>query len=178
VFVGSGSGQHADVVGAHAAGDEHLRAAQHVVVAVAHRAGLDARHVAARARLGDGERRNLFAGEHGRNDALLLFLVAQDEDGRKGDAQGPEPRDDAARSPGEQPLDAQEPVQHVAAAAAELLWVCRAEDTRRCRLSIQLPRELSRLFPLGHAGSDLLFCKADAGLSVQLVRFVELHGGG
>src|SRR6185503_4725549 len=42
-------------VGHGAVGDEHLGAVQHVVVAVAHRAGLDGRHVRAAARLGDGD---------------------------------------------------------------------------------------------------------------------------
>ena len=63
-----------DQVGAVAVGDVGLRAVDHVVVAVAHRARLDAGDVGAGVRLGDAEARDLLALDR-RHQVLLLLLV-------------------------------------------------------------------------------------------------------
>ncbi len=73
-----------DVVGAVAVRDEGLRPVDHPLVAVAHRARLDAGDVGARVRLRDAEAGDLLALDRGHEVALLLLLGAEQEHRRGG----------------------------------------------------------------------------------------------
>ena len=64
-------------VGGGAVGDEHLGAVDHVVVAVAHGARADGRHVAAAAGLGDRDGGERLAAADGRQVLLLERLAAR-----------------------------------------------------------------------------------------------------
>ena len=70
--VGRGFGGDEIEVGVHAVGDEHLRAVEHVGVALAPRRGADRLHVGAGIRLGDGHGRDRPAGDDLRHPARLL----------------------------------------------------------------------------------------------------------
>ncbi len=77
-----GLGDEHDHVGAVAVGDVGLGAVDDVLVAVAHRARLDAGDVGAGVGLGDAEAEDLLAGDRGDDPLLLLLLGAEREDRR------------------------------------------------------------------------------------------------
>ena len=120
-----------DDVGAVAVGDVRLRAVDDVLVAVAHRARLDAGDVGAGVGLGDAEAEDLLALDRGHDPLLLLLLGAEREDRRHRhvgvdrDAH----RQAAATARGRSPRRARATVV-VAALAAVLLGLVEAEEAR------------------------------------------------
>ncbi len=82
--VGVGLGHEHDEVGAVPVGDVGLRAVDHPLVAVAHRARLDAGHVGPGVGLGDPQAGDLLAPDRRHQVALLLLLAAEQEDRRGG----------------------------------------------------------------------------------------------
>jgi hypothetical protein len=74
-----------DPVAAHAGGDEHFFAVDHVVVAIEPRGGAQAGHVGAATGLGDAERRDHLAAQHGRDHLGLQGFAAVREHGRQAD---------------------------------------------------------------------------------------------
>src|SRR5262249_33439649 len=72
---------HADVdVGDAAAGDEGFAAVEHIVIAVTHRLGLEARGVRAGIRLGQAVAREMLHGAELRQEFLALRLAAEGVD--------------------------------------------------------------------------------------------------
>ena len=83
--VGVGAGHDHDQVGVDARGDERLGAVEDPVVAVAHRRGLDACQVAARAGLGHRDGADQFAGDVAGQPPLLLLVVGEVDEVRADD---------------------------------------------------------------------------------------------
>ena len=147
-------------VGMGAVGDEDLGAVQHPVVAVAAGGGAEARGVAARSRLGEGEAAELLArGERGQNLPLLL-LVAELHDGiadqrvvhRQDDARGGADPADL--------LDDQAVGDVVHAGAAVLLGDGHPGEAELARLVEEGARELPALVDLLGPRFDHLFGEA------------------
>src|SRR5690606_12821058 len=90
-----------DEVGARARRDERLRAADHVVIAIAHRAGAQRCDVAAAAGLGDAERADLALAQTRRDEPRLLLGRTEPHDRWQRDAVRAEPDDGADRATGE-----------------------------------------------------------------------------
>jgi hypothetical protein len=156
--------QHRHEVGPAAAGDEHLGAVDDVGVPVAHRAGADARDVAARARLGDGQRSDLLAAQHGGHPALLLCVVAEVHDGGQGDAVRRHPGDHPRRAAPDHLLQGQQRQQRALARAAEVLGEPGGQDARLGRAGVEFAGEEFGLFPRRGKRLDLRPREAAAGL--------------
>jgi hypothetical protein len=71
----TGAHRHGDPVGAHARGDEHLLAVDHVVVATFKpRRGAQAGHVGAATGFGDRQRGDLLAAQHRRDHSFVPLI--------------------------------------------------------------------------------------------------------
>ena len=156
----AGAHRRGDIVGPHARGDEGLLAVDDIVVAVAPRGGPQVGNVGAAAGLGDGERRDLLAGEHrGSTRALIacepkraiggapmVWLLREAE-------MPPDPARASScaetihmkRSPGVPPYSSGKP---------------RLQQPDRGGLLVELARELARLVPFGGEGLDFFLDKA------------------
>ena len=77
VRVRVGLGRHGEDVPVPRVGDEHLRAGDQIVVALPFGGGADALHVAAGVRLGQRQAATFLAAGHGRQQAPLLLLGAE-----------------------------------------------------------------------------------------------------
>jgi hypothetical protein len=145
-----------DAVRTVAVRDERLGAVDHVLVAVAHGAGLDARHVGAGVGLGDTETEDLLALDRRHDPFLLLLLGAEGEDRRHrhvgvdGDAHAHPAGVGVADLLGEHDRGVV-----VAALASVLLGLVEAQEAQLAH-----PREHPvgerRLLPLLGVGSQLL----------------------
>ena len=138
---------HHDVeVGDAAARDEGLGAVEHIVVAVAHRAGLQARRIRAGIRLGQAVAREMLHGAELRQEApaLRVAAVAVDHPGRHvvdRDIGGG--RDAALR----QLLEDDRRVEPRERRAADILLHVDAAEAERRRLAQRVDRERSRPRP-------------------------------
>ncbi|MNZ53269.1 hypothetical protein D3C78_711420 [compost metagenome] len=80
LFQRRGARQDQHLLGDAGGGDEGLHAAQHIVVAIAHGAGLELGGVEAGVRLGDHEAGAVLAGDQRRQHAVLLLFSTEDHD--------------------------------------------------------------------------------------------------
>ena len=145
-----------------AVGDVGLRPVDHAVVAVAHGAGLDARHVGAGVGLGDAEAGDLLALDRGHEVLLLLLLGAEQEDRRGGHVgvHGDAHRQPAAVGLGHL-LGEHEVAVVVAALAAVLLRVGETEEAELAHAREDPVVEGLLLPALGVGGQLLLHERAD-----------------
>ena len=143
-----GLGDEHDEVGPVAVGDVGLRAVDDVLVAVAHRARLDARDVGARVGLGDAQAGDLLALDRRHEVGLLLLLGAEQVDRRRRHVRV---HGDAHRQPAalgvRHLLGEHERAVVVAALAAVLLGVGQPEEAELAHAREDPVRE-RRLLPL------------------------------
>ena len=171
--VGVGLGDEHDVVGAVAVGDVGLRPVDHPLVAVAHRARLDAGDVRAGVGLGDPEAGDLLALDRGHEVALLLLLGAEQEDRRRRHVGVDR---DAHAEPAALRVDhllgEHEVAEVVAALAAVLLGIGQAEEAELAHAAEDRVRE-RRLLPLLRVRRELLDHERVDRLAERFVVIVE-----
>src|SRR5690606_36405304 len=126
------------------------------MIAVAHGAGLQIRDVRSARGLGDGERMDLLACEHGRGDAFFQLLRSDGEDRRQADGMDHQAGMQAARARARHLLGRDHAEKDIDGRAAIFLGKAHAEEADRGRLSVQLARELARLVPVVDMGHDFL----------------------
>ena len=117
------------------------------VVPVAPRGGAQLGNVRAAARLGDGERTDLLAGEDVRQHACLEGLAADAGDRRRTDAVGEQARMQAARTGACDFLGQDDVMEKVGLDAAVGLRKADGEQPGVGRFSVQRARELTGLVP-------------------------------
>ena len=140
-----------DPVAAHAGGDEHLLAVDHIVVAVEPGGGAQRGHIRSAAGFGDAECRNLFAAQHGRNDLGLQLGRTVFQDRRQADVV----REEAGHHAAAAAKTRERLRQRIARApgrgrAAQVLGVAEAEQAERGGLLVQRARKLTGFVPRGH----------------------------
>ncbi len=150
-----GAGEEQDDVGPGAVGDERLGAVDHVVVAVAHRAGGQVAGVRAGAGLGEAEAADVRARGQTGQPAPLLLLVPPGRDGLGDQAEGD--RDDAAHGAVAAPqlLGDQAVREVVATAAAVLLVDGEPEEADLAELLHDRPVHLLGAVPRDDVRGDL-----------------------
>ena len=172
-----GPGEQAQPVRLGAVGDVQLRPVDHPVVAVAFRAGPDARHVRAGVGLGDRDRGNKLAAQRRGQVALLQLLAAVVVQRGRGHVvlHGDRHRDPGAAHPAEF-LAEDHRVGVVRALAAVGGVVLQAEQAGGAERLEQLVRgEDAGLFPLVGMRGDLTLQHAPGCLAERLVVCGELH---
>ena len=135
--------------------DEHLRAVDDVLVAVALSSRLDARDVGAGVRLGERERAEERLFEQRRQPLLLLLVGAGEQDRRRPECVGDERDRDPRTAPGELLAD-QDPVEDREAGPAELLRDVDVHQAELVRLRDHVRRVRLMLVVLGGDRADLL----------------------
>ena len=165
-------------VGGLSAGDEHLLPGDPVGVALAHGPGLLVARVRAGVRLGQGEAAELLAAGEGRQEALLLVLVAELLD-RVADERVVDREDDA--HVGADPrdlLDHDRVRHHVHPGAAVLGRHGHAGEAELARRAEEVLRELARLVDDGGPRPHDLFGEGADRVPEELLLLGELqiHG--
>lgn len=150
-----GAHGHGDEVGAHAGGDEGLLAVQHIVLALAPRGAFERCNVGTAAGLGDRQRGDLVAGEHGRHHAPLECFAAMRGHGWQADGVRQQRSLHAAAARARHLLDRDEVMEDVGRRAAERFVVADAEGTQGTELAIELARKGFGLVPVVRERDDL-----------------------
>ena len=144
----AGAHRERDEVGAHARGDEGLRAVDDVMIAVAPRGRAEIRDIGAAAGLGDRERRDFLAREDLRQHARLHLLRAAMQDRRRADRVAEEARRHAAAAGARDLLHRDDAHEAVALGPAVALRESRAPCSRprppccRARAGTRRPRPI------------------------------------
>lgn len=139
----AGAHRRGDIIGAHARGDKRLLAVDHVSIAVAARRGAQVRDVGAAARLGDGQRRNLPAGQNLGQHPRLEFRTAGARDRRRADRIALEAGGNPAGAGPRQLLDRDDPHEIVDFGAAIFFRKAQAQQPDGGGLLIEQARESS-----------------------------------
>ena len=166
-------------VGAHAVGDEGLRAVDHVAAVHLPRLGADAGHVGPRARLGDAQRGD--PSRRGWRGPGSAASAPRSRTSTPGGVAMPRVRADAgghaARAAAAQLLGEHRVVHVVAALAAVLLRVLQPQEPGGRQLVEHLVGKPARVLPLGGVGAQLLGHEAADGLAQVLVLLGEGRDG-
>jgi hypothetical protein len=156
----AGAHGNGEIIGAHARGDEGLLATHDIMVAIAPRAGTEIGDIGAAARLGDGERRDLFPRQHVRQHPRLHFGTRSERDRWRADAVAHQARADPAGAGARQLLARHDLHELVGRHAAIFLGKAEAEQADLGGLDIKRARKLAGLVPLMRVRLDLVADKA------------------
>ena len=165
----AGAHRHGVVVGAHARGDEHLGAVDHVMVTLAARRGLEVGDVRAARRLGDGKRADLLAGQDLGQDLALHPFRAQCRDRRRADRVAVQAGVQPAAAMARHLLGLDDAEERIGRHAAILLGKTELQQAGGRGLAVELARKLLGLIPLVDMGHDLALDEAADGAPEGLV---------
>ena len=153
--LGIGHGEDRDQVGDRAVGDEPLRTADPVAVAVADGAGPRRGRVGPGLGLGQGEADQPLPGRQPRDPAGLLLGVAGEQDRQRAELVGRQDQP-GRRARAAELLDRQADRQEIAAEPAVLLGERQRQDVLGGQQLAEVLRELAGSIDLGGARRDLL----------------------
>ena len=168
-----------DEVGAGAVGDVRLAAVDDVVAADLLRRRAQARDVGAGARLAHTERRDLVAGERGREELGLLFRGAEVVDARRRHvALHEQAHAHAGRADAHELFALRDAEPVIAAAAADVFGVVRPENPELARALEHPVRKELVLLPLVRVRGELLVDELTDLLAEEVVLLGERRGDG
>lgn len=171
----AGTHRHRVVVRAHAAGDEGLAAADAIVIAIAHRTGLQVGHVGAARGLGDRQGHDLLAAQHRRHYPLAHLGTGPLDHRRQADIQRSQPGDQAAGTAAHELFAGRHLGEQIAFATAAVGFrVADAEDPGRAGLEIEFAGKFLGLLPFIDVRQHLALDETAHRIPDQLMGLVEV----
>jgi hypothetical protein len=167
-----------DEIGMDAVGDEHLRAVEHIIIAIAPREGADRGDVGAGIGFGDGDRGDAGPGDYAGHPAPHLRGAPSIGEMRRGHVGMDQHGDgDAAECRAAELLGEDHRRQRIERAAAEFLGIADAEKAERAHPPQHLARDEPGFLPFRGSRLDLLLDEA-ADLRAQRRMFLAEIGRG